>query len=232
MSVIRIAAGGIAALLSLTPALVQANETGEAPSSDAADTADQGGTYHQQPAQDIVVTAVLPRNRLDLLSSTSVVTGAQLTRDLRTTIGDTLARQPGVSATSFGPNASRPVLRGFQGDRVRILTDGIGSFDASGTSVDHAVVINPLTAERIEVLRGPASLLYGSSAIGGVVNVVDSRIPRKIPDEPVHVEAIGTLGSAADERSGSAKVETSLGGGFVLHLDGSYAKTGDLDTGG
>ncbi|MBR7559999.1 TonB-dependent receptor plug domain-containing protein, partial [Mycobacterium tuberculosis] len=84
---------------------------------------------------------------------------------------------PGVSSTSFGPNASRPILRGFQGERVRILTDGIGSFDVSHTSVDHAVAINPLTADRIEVLRGPAALLYGSSAIGGVVNVIDSRIP-------------------------------------------------------
>ena len=91
-----------------------------------------------------------------MLSGTSVVSGDELTRDLRPTIGETLARQPGVSATSFGPNASRPVLRGFQGERVRILTDGIGSLDVSNTSVDHAVAINPLTADRIEVLRGPA----------------------------------------------------------------------------
>jgi len=123
------------------------------------DAADQA--YHDNRA-DIVVTALIPRRQGDILSGTTVVTGEKLTREMRSTIGETLARQPGVSSTSFGPNASRPILRGFQGERVRILTDGIGSFDVSNTSVDHAVAINPLTADRIEVLRGPAALLYGS----------------------------------------------------------------------
>ena len=159
------------------------------------------------------------------------MSGEELTRSLRPTIGDTLARQPGVSATSFGPNASRPVLRGFQGERVRILTDGIGSFDVSNTSVDHAVAINPLTADRIEVLRGPAALLYGSSAIGGVVNVIDSRIPRRVPDEPIHIDGIATYGSAAHERTGSGEIEAPIGDKFVVHFDGSYSRSGDLDTG-
>ena len=137
--------------------------------------APRGATRSSSPAS--------ARSRGDILSGTSVVSGEELTRDLRPTIGETLAHQPGVSATSFGPNASRPVLRGFQGERVRVLTDGIGSLDASSTSVDHAVAINPLTADRIEVLRGPSALLFGSSAIGGVVNVIDARIPRRVPDE-------------------------------------------------
>ncbi|WHO38315.1 TonB-dependent receptor [Sphingobium sp. AP49] len=192
------------------------------------DAGDQA--YHDEQA-NIVVTAIIPRKQGDILSGTTVVSGEQLTRELRPTIGETLARQPGVSATSFGPNASRPVLRGFQGERVRILTDGIGSFDVSNTSVDHAVAINPLTADRIEVLRGPAALLYGSSAIGGVVNVIDSRIPRRVPDEPVHVDAIGTYGSASNERTGSGELEVPLSDKFVVHVDGSYSKTGDLDTG-
>lgn len=186
--------------------------------------------YHDNRA-DIIVTAIIPRRQGDILSGTSVVTGEELTRNMRSTIGETLARQPGVSATSFGPNASRPILRGFQGERVRILTDGIGSFDVSNTSVDHAVAINPLTADRIEVLRGPAALLYGSSAIGGVVNVIDSRIPRRVPDEPVHIDAITTYGSAANERTGSGEVEVPLGDKLVFHFDGSYSKSGDLDTG-
>ncbi len=188
-------------------------------------------TYHDQPSQEIIITAPFARDRADVLSGTSVVTGVELTRDLRPTIGDTLAHQPGVSATSFGPNASRPVLRGFQGERVRVLTDGIGSIDVSNTSVDHAVVINPLTADRIEVLRGPAALLYGSSAIGGVVNVIDSRIPRRVPDEAIHVEALASYGSAAEERSGSGKIDVPVSGKIVFHLDGSYSKTADLDTG-
>ena len=186
--------------------------------------------YHDQQS-DIVVTAIIPRRQGDILSGTSVVSGEELTRALRPTIGDTLAHQPGVSATSFGPNASRPVLRGFQGERVRILTDGIGSFDVSNTSVDHAVAINPLTADRIEVLRGPAALLYGSSAIGGVVNVIDSRIPRRVPDEPVHIDGIATYGSAADERTGSGEIEAPISDKIVVHFDGSYSKTGNLDTG-
>lgn len=194
-----------------------------------ADDADQGG-YHDQRS-DIVVTALIPRRQGDILSGTSVITGDQLTRELRPSIGETLARQPGVSATSFGPSASRPILRGFQGERVRILTDGIGSFDVSNTSVDHAVAINPLTADRIEILRGPSALLYGSSALGGVVNVLDSRIPRRVPDEPIHIDALGTYGSAANERSGAGEVEVPLAEKFVVHLDGTYSKTGDLDTG-
>ncbi len=186
---------------------------------------------HADHTQDIIITG-FARDREDVLSGTSVVSGAELALDLRPTIGETLARQPGVSATSFGPNASRPILRGFQGERVRVLTDGIGSLDASNTSVDHAVAINPLTAERIEVLRGPAALLFGSAAIGGVVNVVDARIPRRVPDEGVHVAAIATYGSAADERSGNATIDVPIAGKWVFHADGNYSKTDDLRIGG
>ena len=194
--------------------------------------AEEASDYHTPNPSDIIVTAPIQRNRMDLLSGTSVLTGAQLTTALRPTIGETLERTPGVSATSFGPNASRPILRGLQGERVRVLTDGIGSVDVSNTSVDHAVVINPLLAERVEVLRGPAALLYGSAAIGGVVNVIDKRIPRAIPDEPIHVDAIAIYGSAADERSGGAAIDAPIGGGFVVHLDGSYLKTSDQHIGG
>ena len=196
----------------------------------APDPNDGGRGYHD-PRADIVVTALIPRRQGDILSGTSVVTGQALTRALRPTIGDTLAHQPGVSATSFGPNASRPILRGMQGERVRILTDGIGSFDVSNTSVDHAVAINPLTADRIEVLRGPAALPYGSSAIGGVVNVVDSRIPRRVPDEPIHIDGIATYGSATNERTASGEIEAPIGDKLVVHFDGSYSRSGNLDTG-
>jgi iron complex outermembrane receptor protein len=115
---------------------------------------------------------------------------------------------------------------------VSILTDGIGSLDVSSTSADHAVAINPLTADRIEVLRGPSALLYGTSAIGGVVNVIDSRIPRRVPEEHVHVDGILTYGSAADERSANAAADVPVGGNFVVHLDGNYSKTDDMEIGG
>lgn len=187
---------------------------------------------HKELSPDIVVTAIYARDRADILAGTSVVAGDDLAREIRSTIGETLSRQAGVSATSFGPNASRPVLRGFQAERVRVLSDGIGSFDVSNTSVDHPVAINPLTADRIEVLRGPSALLFGSSAIGGVVNVIDSRIPRSIPDEKVHFDGTGSYGSAANERTGSGRIDLPVSSRVILHFDGSYAKSGDLDIGG
>ncbi|KQN26955.1 TonB-dependent receptor [Sphingomonas sp. Leaf33] len=188
-----------------------------------------------QPApplrNEIIVTAPVLTSERDVLQGTSVVTGAELTRDIRSTIGETLARQPGVSATSFGPNASRPILRGFQGERVRVLTDGIGSIDVSNTSVDHAVIIDPLLAERVEVLRGPSALLFGSSAVGGVVNVIDTRIPRRMPESGVRVDGRVAYGSAADERSGGVAGDVAATDTIVLHADGSYLKTGDLRIG-
>jgi iron complex outermembrane receptor protein len=204
-----------------------------APAFAADEAAVPPGDYHEPTPADIVVTAApFERNRADVLSPISVLSGQELAREVRSTIGETLARQPGVSSTSFGPNASRPILRGFQGDRVHILTDGIGSFDVSNTSVDHAVTINPLLAERIEVLRGPAALQYGSSVIGGVVNVLDKRIPREVPDEAVHVDAIGTYSSASDQVFGASAVDLPVSGKLVLHVDGSYLDGGDLKIGG
>jgi iron complex outermembrane receptor protein len=217
-----------AAIAEDAPAEAPPEETQAVPAPEAPATADDP---HADHSQDIIITG-FRRNRDDILAGTSVVSGAELARDLRPTIGETLARQPGVSATSFGPNASRPVLRGFQGERVRVLTDGIGSLDASNTSVDHAVAINPLTAERIEVLRGPSALLFGSAAIGGVVNVIDARIPRRVPDEGVHVATILTYGSASDERSANATIDVPIAGKWVVHADGNYSKTDDLRIGG
>lgn len=187
---------------------------------------------HQQLGTDIIVTAPFQRDRFALTTAAAVLEGEALARNMRGTIGETLARQPGVSATFFGPNSSRPVLRGFDGERVRILTDGIGSFDVSNTSVDHAVAINPLTADRVEVVRGPAALLYGSSAIGGVVNVTDRRIAREIPDEFAHIDAAATLGSVARERSIAGAVDVPLGTtGLVVHADGSFLETDDYRVG-
>ena len=186
--------------------------------------------YHTAE-EDLVVTAPYVRS-LDLFGNVGVVEGDDLAQALRPQIGDMLAREPGVSATSFAPGVSRPVLRGFQGERVRVLVDGIGSIDASNTSADHAVAIDPLTAERIEILRGPASLLFGSSAIGGAVNIFDRRIPRSMPEAPLHIDAIANYGSAADERSGGASVDIPLGSRIAFHVDGAYSKTNDLRIGG
>ncbi|WP_066801546.1 TonB-dependent receptor [Sphingomonas soli] len=205
---------------------------GESPAVPAAEDEQDQDHGHESADSGIIVTAPYVRSQVDVLSGTSVLSGEALTRQIKPTIGDTLASLPGVSASSFGPAVSRPVLRGFQGERIRILTDGIGSIDVSNTSADHAAAINPLNADRIEVLRGPAALLFGSSAIGGVVNVIDSRIPRRIPTEAVHLDLIGNYSSASEQRSAAGHLDVPLGNGIVAHADGSYLKTGDLRTGG
>ena len=163
---------------------------------------------HGEREEQLVVTGVR-RRASDVLGGVSVLDKAELTREVRTSIGETLARQPGVSATSFGPTASAPVLRGLSGDRVRVLTDGIGTLDLSSSGPDHAISINPITAERIEVLRGPAALLFGSSAIGGVVNVIDTRIPRRLPENAVGVDVLLGYGTAANERLGQRRARHS-----------------------
>lgn len=208
-------------LLALAAPMMATAQEQDAPAAPAPDD-----DYHTSDAE-LVVTAPYVRS-LDLFGNVGVVEGDDLAQALRPQIGETLAREPGVSATSFAPGVSRPVLRGFQGERVRVLVDGIGSIDASNTSADHAVAIDPLTAERIEILRGPASLLFGSSAIGGAVNIFDRRIPRAMPEGPAHVDALATYGSAADERSGGASIDLPLGRRVAFHVDGAYSKTNDL----
>lgn len=110
---------------------------------------------------------------------------------------------------------------------MRVLVDGIGTSDVSNTSVDHATTIEPITLERIEVLRGPAVLLYGSQAIGGAVNVIDKRIPTRVPDEAFHLDAFGGLDSATNLRTGAASLDVGLTSNLVFHVDGSYRKSGD-----
>ncbi|MBJ7254209.1 MAG: TonB-dependent receptor [Sphingomonadaceae bacterium] len=180
---------------------------------------------------DIVVTAPFVE-RLDILSGTSAISGEVLAEKTRAQLGDILTSLPGVSATSFSPGASRPVLRGYQGNRVAVLTDGIGNIDASNTSADHAVTIDTLTVERIEVLRGPAVLLFGGQAVGGAVNALDKRIPRSIPDEAIHIDALAGYGSAARDWSGGASIDMPITDRVIVHLDGSYRNSDDLRIGG
>lgn len=197
----------------------------------ASDPASGHEDEHQGSDRDIVVTG-LRKQLSDAVGGVTVLNGAALANEIRPSLGETLARQPGVSATSFGPTASRPILRGLGGDRIRLLTDGIGNLDLSAASADHATAINPLTAERIEILRGPSALLFGSSAIGGVVNVIDRRIPRREPEAPFHAEGAAAYGSAANERSANLSLDVPLGNGFVLHGDGNWSKSDDLEIGG
>ena len=235
----------ISAAVSALPAWAQSapapQATGEQPATEGLTpeaptevpgTAPAAPSAHDDHEGEIVVTGRYVGN-LDLLAGRSVLDGVELQRDMRNQIGDTLAKLPGVSATSFSPGSSRPVLRGFQGERIRVLVDGIGAIDVSNTSADHAVTIDPLTAERIEVLHGPAVLLFGGQAIGGAVNIIDRRIPHVVPEKGYHVDLIGGLGSAADERSVGGAGDVALGDtGLVAHIDASWRKSDDLRTGG
>ncbi len=126
----------------------------------------------------VVVTGnPLGSDLFEMIPPVSTLEGNRLERNRQPTLGEMLSGLPGVNSTYYGPNASRPVIRGFDGDRIRILQNGTGTIDASGTSVDHAVSVDTLTVKRVEVVRGPATLLYGPTALGGVVNVIDGRIP-------------------------------------------------------
>lgn len=182
--------------------------------------------------EEIVVTGPRVRSRFDAPAGGHTLSGDALLFAARPTLGDTLAGTPGVSSTSFGPGASRPVLRGFQGERTRLLADGIGSLDVSNTSPDHAVAINPLVADRIEILRGPTALLYASGATGGIVNTINARLPTRRPDGQVAGVAAFGFASAADEFSGGARLAVPLGDRFAVTLDGHALTAGDLGTGG
>ena len=164
--------------------------------------------------------------RSEAYQPASVVTSRELVRVGEATLGETLSREPGVNSTYFGPGASRPIIRGIGGDRVRILEGGIGVGDASSTSPDHAVGVESRTADRIEVIRGPATLLYGSSAVGGIVNVLDAKIAREPPLQSFggYVEALG--GSVADERTGSGSL-TASARGLVVNASALWRETSD-----
>jgi iron complex outermembrane receptor protein len=135
---------------------------------------------------EVLITAPLERPLFQQAQSASVLSGQNLTLALEPSLGQTLARMPGVSSSYFGPAASRPIIRGLDGDRVRILQNGLNTIDASATSVDHAVSFDTSNLKSVEVVRGPATLLYGSNAIGGVVNAIDGRIVEKKLDDTIH----------------------------------------------
>ena len=177
---------------------------------------------------NVVVTASpLARAPDEISAPASVLAGTALTQRQQPTLGETLSGLPGMDSTWFGPGASRPVIRGLGGDRIRVLTGGVGTIDASVVSPDHAVSLDPLLIDRVEIVRGPATLLYGGGAIGGVVNVIDGRIPESLPAGPLtgRLEVRGD--SAATERAGAA-VFTGAAGRLAWRLDGFRRATDDL----
>ncbi|MEP1421779.1 MAG: TonB-dependent receptor [Erythrobacter sp.] len=179
-------------------------------------------------ASNIVVSAE-GLEELDFIAGQDSLEEEDIQENLDGQIGEVLDKLPGVSATSFSPGASRPILRGQDGERVRVLIDGLGTADAANTSADHATTIDPLTVKRVEVLRGPAALLYGSQALGGVVNVLDRRIPTESPEGGFQFDALTAFDTVSNLRSGGASLDVGLGDMFVVHVDGSYRETDDLE---
>jgi iron complex outermembrane receptor protein len=183
---------------------------------------------HPRELEEVVVTAApLATGSRSMAQPASVLSGDALTLALAPTIGETLAGTPGVQSTFFGPAASRPIIRGLGGDRVRVLTDGLATLDASGLSEDHAVAIDPALADQVEVLRGPSTLLHGSGAAGGLVNVVTNRLHRHVHESPSGLlEVRGD--TALGERAAAGRFDAGAGS-LALHVDGAWRETEDYE---
>lgn len=163
----------------------------------------------------------------ELVTPVTVLNGRELSLRRESTLGETLKYIPGVASSGFGPNASRPVIRGLDGDRVRIMQNGTSILDASSLSFDHAVALDPLIIEQIDVVRGPAALLYGGSAIGGVVNAIDHRIPKEAIDGVTGRSEV-RFGGAENQKNGAFVMDAG-NGVLTLHADAYKRKTDDLD---
>ncbi len=178
--------------------------------------------------EEVIVTALAVRSTVDdAIQPVEVLSGDKLQQQLSSSIGETLAKQPGITATYFGPNASRPIIRGLSGERVQMLEDSLSALDVSSLSEDHAVSIEDSLATQIEVVKGPASLLYGSGAVGGVVNVLTNRIPDHAEARPVSGSVNLRGDSATHERTGVAALELS-NERIAVHLDGYKKETDDV----
>lgn len=177
---------------------------------------------------DTLEVRVLPQGgtALDATQPVDVIVGEELDDQKESTLGETLDGELGVHSTYFGPGAGRPIIRGLGGNRVRVTEDGLNAQDASALSPDHAVSAEPLLVDRIEILRGPATLLYGSTASGGVVNLVDNRIPEQRQGFSAAAEARGN--TAADERAGVFRIDGGVGA-FQFHVDGFQRETDDYE---
>ncbi|OWT80042.1 MULTISPECIES: TonB-dependent receptor [unclassified Achromobacter] len=217
------------ALCCATPAAwaQQAPAAAPAPAS-ASTTVQPVGQANGQTTTDLAPIMITgnPLGSDALSSPSTIVEGKALDLRREGTLGQTLNGLPGVSTTTYGPMVGRPIIRGLDGDRIRIMNNGLGSVDASSLSFDHAVPIDPISAGRIEVIRGPAALLYGGNAVGGVVNVLDDRIPKE-PIDGIHGKAQGDWGGANDDRTGAVQVEGG-DGKFAIRADAYTRSTHEL----
>ena len=175
----------------------------------------------------VVTASGIEHSETETVEPVSVLSDAALKRQGAATLGDTLRDQPGVASSGFTAGASRPIVRGLSDNRVRVLNNGTEVFDVSNLSPDHAPTVSPLLSSSVEVVRGPATILYGSGAIGGVVNVLDHRIPAEAPAAPLSGEAGARFNSADLERSGAVAVNLTPTQHIVVTADGMVLRTDD-----
>jgi len=181
--------------------------------------------------EEVVITATpLRRDAFSTAQPASVIGGDELVAALKNSLGETLAEQPGISASSFGPIASRPIIRGQGGLRVQTFADGADTFDAAALSDDHAVTLEPLLAERIEIVRGPAALLFGSAAAAGAVNVITPRLSLLRPAAALMGEVQARADTAANERGVAARVSGQGGEHLQFNGDLHHFRADDLNT--
>ncbi|HPG24204.1 MAG TPA: TonB-dependent receptor [Myxococcota bacterium] len=166
---------------------------------------------HEETEEIVVTGSPLEHDRDELAIPIERIDRSELIGHLGSTLGESIQHVPGIATTGFAGGASRPVVRGQDAYRTEVLEDGLGTHDVSRESPDHAVPVNPLAAERVEVIRGPATLRYGGGASAGVVNVITRRIPDRLEEERVSGEVFGGIGLVADERDVAASVGGSIG---------------------
>lgn len=215
--------------VSITAALLALAVSAHAQSSPAQSAEDDNAPPPADTLPDVVVNASpLRQSADDIITPVTVLSGAALDDAKAATLGETVSREVGVQTTAFGAGVGRPVIRGLDGPRVGVLANGLGSGDVSTVSQDHAVAIEPFLADQIEVLKGPSTLLYGSGAIGGVVNVVDGRIPTALPANGFSGRAELRGNSVSDERTGMARVDAGAGA-FAFHVDAAWRDAGNYE---
>jgi len=185
------------------------------------------GSEHVHELDQLIISTPLSDSTSNTALPVSILSGDELRMKASSSVGETLKNEPGISSQSFGPGVGQPVIRGQSGSRVHVLQNGLGSLDVSSLSPDHANSTEALWADRIEVLRGPATLLYGSGAIGGVVNVLDNRIPAKLPESTIEGAFEQRYNTVNEGKSSAFKLEGGAGM-LAWHLDGFYRDSIDM----